>query len=126
MQIQIPGPPNYQIVVYCQPRDDLGGEALLHDPDTPFGRLAEPFFFGDDDDFRDETFKLVVKVAEGNFVVKAAIPNNKPTILGKKIKQNYFMGDGYMELDLDVSSDTVAKKITGVAYSYAKVHAQEI
>ena len=38
-----------------------------------------------------------------------------------QIKQHYFVGDGYMELDLDVGSDAVAKKITGVAYSYAKV-----
>ena len=32
--------------------------------DTPFGRIARPFFFGNDDDFRNNRFKLIPKVIE--------------------------------------------------------------
>ena len=54
--------------------------------DTPFGRLAKSFFFGNDDDFRDDHFKLIPKVVEANFIVKNAV-GSKPAILGRKLKQ---------------------------------------
>jgi hypothetical protein len=30
--------------------------------DTPFGRVARPFFYGNDDEFRNNRFKLIPKV----------------------------------------------------------------
>lgn len=36
-------------------------QALLEE-DTPFARIARPFFFGTDDDFRNNRFKLIPKV----------------------------------------------------------------
>ena len=51
--------------------------------------------------------------------VKTAVPNNKPTILGKKIKQHYYREDNCLELVLDVASDAVARRITGIALGYA-------
>ena len=57
LQIQIPGPPHFAFAAYYVPRDPTCLAA-----DSPFGRVAQPFFFGPDDDFRDSRFKLIPKV----------------------------------------------------------------
>jgi hypothetical protein len=115
LQIQVPGPPHFALVCYFAPRD----EACLR-ATTPFGRLAEPFFFGDSDEYRDSRFKLIPRVVEGNFIVRNAV-GAKPTILGKKLKQRYHRGANYFELDIDVSSSLIAQRVVGIAYGYAKL-----
>jgi hypothetical protein len=39
----------------------LGLQALI-EQDTPFGKVARPFFNGNDDEFRNNRFKLIPKV----------------------------------------------------------------
>jgi hypothetical protein len=39
----------------------LGPQALI-EQDTPFGKVARPFFNGNDDEFRNNRFKLIPKV----------------------------------------------------------------
>jgi hypothetical protein len=56
--------------------------------DTPFGRIARPFFNGNDDEFRNNRFKLIPKVVDGNLMVKMAVKDT-PTLLGNKLKQTY-------------------------------------
>jgi hypothetical protein len=51
--------------------------------------VAYPFFFGNDDDFRNNRFKLIPKVVDGNMVVKMAVKDT-PTLLGNKLKQYYY------------------------------------
>lgn len=121
IQLMVPGPPHFAFVAYFKPKD----ESILTS-DTPFGRLAQPFFFGEDDDFRDEHFKLIPKVpihqsqcsvivsgvsqvVQGNFIVKNAV-GAKPAILGKKLKQHYFRGNKYFELDVDIASSSVSPR----------------
>jgi len=116
LQIQVPGPPHFAFVAYFVPRDP----GCLRDGSTPFGRIADPFFFGTDDDFRDDRFKLIPRVVEGNFIVRNAV-GAKPTILGRKLKQSYHRGPNYFELDIDVASSTIAQKVVGIAYGYAKL-----
>lgn len=36
-------------------------QSLIYE-DTPFGRVAKPFFEGNDDEFRNNRFKLIPKV----------------------------------------------------------------
>jgi hypothetical protein len=115
LQIQVPGPPHFAFVCYYAPRDP---DSLKSN--TPFGRLAAPFFFGDSDEFRDSRFKLIPRVVEGNFIVRNAV-GAKPTILGKKLKQHYHRGPNYFELDIDVSSSLIAQRVVGIAYGYAKL-----
>lgn len=87
--------------------------------DTPFGRVARPFFYGNDDEFRNNRFKLIPRVinllylffsfflllnffflnlrlsngsfqiVEGNMIIKMAVKDT-PTLLGNKLKQYYF------------------------------------
>jgi len=115
INLAVPGPPFYHVMLYfgC---DDL---EALHDTSTPLGRLTKPFFFGANDDFRDNTFKLIPRIVEGNYIVKKAV-GTKPAILGRKLKQHYIRNPRFMELIVDISSDSIAKNVTGLSVGYAK------
>lgn len=115
INLAVPGPPFYHIMMYfgC---DDM---EALRDTSTPLGRLTKPFFFGTSDEFRDNTFKLVPKVVEGNFVVRKAV-GTKPAILGRKLKQHYIRHPRFLELIVDISSDNIAKSVVGLSMGYAK------
>jgi hypothetical protein len=111
----IPADPYSHWVAYFG-TDDL---AALRDTSTPIGKLTEPFFFGDDDEFRKNTFKLIPRIVEGNFVVKKAV-GTKPTILGRKLKQYYIQDPRFFELVVDMGSDPVAERILKLALGAAK------
>lgn len=113
LHIIIPGPPHLSFVAYFQ------GDRSKVAEDTPFGRIARPFFDGDSDAFRDSRFKLIPKVVDGNMIVKMAIKDT-PTLLGTKLKQHYFRGENYFELAVAVGSSAVAKNIVGMAIGYSK------
>lgn len=97
----------------------LEDKSALTDTSTPVGRVAKQFFFGDSDRFRDQTFKLIPRIAEGNFVVRKAV-GSKPSLLGNKLKQHYIRTDRYMELIVDIDSNSVAQRIVKLALGYAK------
>lgn len=111
----IPADPFFHWIAYLGV-DDV---SVLRDPSTPLGRLTEPFFFGDSDEFRTNTFKLIPRIVEGNFVVRKAV-GSKPTILGRKLKQSYIRSDRYFELIVDIGSDPVAERIVKLALGSAK------
>jgi Protein ENHANCED DISEASE RESISTANCE 2, C-terminal len=92
---------------------------LITTDQTAIGRLCNKFFFGDSDTFRDNTFKLIPRIADGNFVVRKAV-GSKPSILGKKLKQHYIRTDRFLELIVDIGSDSVATRIVKLALGYAK------
>lgn len=87
--------------------------------ESPFGRLMNQFIFGDSDEFRDNSFKLIPRIVKGNILVRRAV-GSKPSILGKKIKQYYFRGDRYFEMIVDIASDPVAQRIVKLALGYSK------
>ena len=111
----VPGKSKYHWVAYF----GLEDVSLLKDPKTPLGRVAEPFFFGDSDDYRDKTFKLIPRIVKGNMVVRKAV-GSKPSILGSKLKQYYIRNDRYFELICDIGSNNVAQRIVRVALGCAK------
>jgi hypothetical protein len=113
VNIAVPGPPCYHLVSYFGLEDM---ETITTDK-TPFGRVARRFFFGKSDEFRDETFKLIPRITEGNFVVKKAV-GSKPTLLGTKLTQKYVRSERYFELIVDISSDEVAKRIVKLSIGY--------
>ena len=113
--------------------------AALRDDKTPFGRVAKPFFFGTGDAekdhaYRNDIFKLIPRVAEGNFAVRKAV-GGKPTLLGRKLKQ-YFLSDDstsssnhnprFLEVIIDVSSNAVAHRIVKLALGAAKTLAIDL
>ena len=89
-------------------------------PNPEFTKLAARFFFGQSDKFRDETFKLIPRIAQGNFVVKSAV-GTKPALLGTKVKQHYIRNDKYFELVVDVGSDKIAKRVVGISRGYVSI-----
>jgi hypothetical protein len=93
--------------------------SLIQDPNTPLGRVAKPFFFGDSDEYRDKTFKLIPRIVDGNFVVRKAV-GSKPAVLGSKVKQYYIQNDRYFELIVDIGSDSIANNIVKLALGYCK------
>ena len=88
-----------------------------------FPQLAKRFFLGkgeENDTFRDNTFKIVPRIVEGPRVVRIAVAS-KPAIIGRKLKQRYFFGDKYMELDIDIGASVLAWKITQFVLGYVKM-----
>ena len=81
--------------------------------DSPFGRVARPFFNGDDDSYRNSRFKLIPRVVEGPYVVRMAV-GEKPALLGNKLTQHYIRGDNYFEIDIDVGSSVIANHTVGM------------
>ncbi|VEU39756.1 unnamed protein product [Pseudo-nitzschia multistriata] len=87
--------------------------------ETAFGRIMNKFIFGDSDSYRNDTFKLIPSIIEGNYVVRKGV-GTKPAILGKKIKQYYVRDDRYFEIIVDIASDAVAKRVTKLCLGYIK------
>jgi len=137
IHIQVPGPPFYSFVAYFAAKlrtskaifgessCDRANETSDSTDDgwriTPEQKaLALRFFKGEDDEIRNDRFKLVPRIVEGPFIVRRGVPS-KPAIMGRKLTQRYFRGDNYLELCIDVSSSIVAWKITQMSVGYAKL-----
>jgi hypothetical protein len=86
---------------------------------TPSSILAKEFFFGESDEFRNSTFKLIPRIVDGNYLVRKAV-GSTPAILGRKIKQSYIRTDRFFELIVDTGSDSVARGVLRLCSSYSK------
>lgn len=106
--------------------------AALRDTTTPLGRLTEPFFFGDLNDpdtnaFRNQSFKLIPRIVQGNFMVRKAV-GSKPALLGRKLQLSYRRDETstchalprFFEVMVDIGSDPVADRIVKLALGGAK------
>lgn len=82
--------------------------------------LVRNFFTGEDDEFRNERFKMVPLIKEGPWIVRHAVPN-KPALIGTKLKTRYFKGADYLEQDLDIASTTFIERVTRMSVGFAKV-----
>jgi len=111
--IMVPGPPFLSFVAYF-----IADKSKIYE-ETPFGKIARPFFDGNDDEFRNNRFKLIPKVVDGNMIIKMAVKDT-PTLLGNKLKQYYHKEEHYFELDVDVGSSSVARNVVGLAMGYSK------
>ncbi|KAG1697938.1 hypothetical protein DVH05_015422 [Phytophthora capsici] len=109
----IPGPENICMVFYFQPRRDN-----VFEDGSPFSELLNDFFDGDDQ-FRNSRFKLIPTVVEGSFIIKQSV-GSKPTLLGNKLKCPYHRGENYFEVDIDISSNSVANTVVGMVQGVTK------
>ncbi len=78
-------------------------------------------FINSDDKFRDSRFKFIPRVIEGPWVVRKGV-GEKPALLGKKVKQNYYRSVelNYLEVDVDLSSSSIAGSIFKLCKSFCK------
>jgi len=82
-----------------------------------FNKMLDEFIEGDDE-FRNSKFKIIPNVVEGSYFASRAI-GSKPAILGTKITTEYYKGDNWFEVCVDVGSSRVAGTLMGVVKSYA-------
>ncbi|CAH0519302.1 unnamed protein product [Peronospora belbahrii] len=109
----IPSPENTCMVFYFHPVRDS-----VFEDGSPFSELLNDFFDGDDQ-FRNSRFKLIPTVVEGSFIIKQSV-GSKPTLLGNKLKCLYHRGDNYFEVDIDISSNSVANTVVGMVQGVTK------
>ncbi|KAK9072610.1 hypothetical protein SSX86_009045 [Deinandra increscens subsp. villosa] len=99
VNMQIPGPTtNFHIAFYYATTTPI--------KDVP---LLENFVEGDDA-YRNARFKLIPHVSKGPWIVKQSV-GNRPCLLGQVLKIQYVRGKNYLELDVDVGSSVIAKKV---------------
>lgn len=71
-------------------------------------------FWGGTDDYRNRTFKLFPRVSKASWAIQAAV-GTKPALIGnKKLELKYIRGANYLEVDIDLSSSTIATHILGM------------
>lgn len=116
VNIVLPGPPVYHGVFYFAV-DDLS--TIDGTDGTASSRLCNEFLFGDSDEFRDKTFKLIPQIVQGNFIVRKAV-GSTPAIMGKKLRQEYVRTDRFFEVILDCGSSAVATGVIRLSLGYAK------
>jgi len=116
MNLCVKGPPSYNIVSFfgVENMDLIDGTN-----GTPSSRLCKEFFFGDSDEFRDKTFKMIPQIVEGNFVVRKAA-RTTPVILGKKLKQYYCRSERFCEITVDMGSSSVANGAIRLCNGFSK------
>lgn len=123
VNIIVPGPPFYHLVLYYAV-DDMSlikpqKKGASKEKRDPINNIASKFFYGSSDKVRDAMFKLVPRIVSGNMIVKKAV-GSKPTILGKKLTQSYIRDDRYLEVMVDLGSSVIAAKVVKLAKGYAK------
>lgn len=87
---------------------------------TAFQQLCTDFFLGEDDKFRDNRFKMIPRIVSAPFIVKSAVPSNKPAVLGNRLTHRYFRGPNYLELCIDIGSNAIARNVTRIAIGGSK------
>jgi hypothetical protein len=71
-------------------------------------------FWSGSDDYRNRTFKLFPRICKASWAIQAAV-GTKPALIGnKKLELKYLRGPGYLEVDIDLSSSTIATHILGM------------
>merc|ERR1711915_599167 len=76
------------------------------------GSLLQRFVDGDDE-FRNSRLKLIPSVPKGSWIVRQSV-GSTPCILGKAVDCNYYRGQKYLEVDVDIGSSTVANGVLGL------------
>ncbi|KAK9906580.1 hypothetical protein WJX75_004515 [Coccomyxa subellipsoidea] len=69
---------------------------------------------------RHGAFKIIPRITEGSWVVKQAVGQNTPVLLGRKLTTKYFRGPNYIEVDVDVGSSRSAANVVGLVQGALK------
>lgn len=116
MNLSLKGPPPFNLVFYFA-IDDM---SLIDGTNgTEISKLMKEFFFGESDNFRDETFKMIPQIVKGNFIVRNAA-RSAPVILGTKLKQYYCGTDRFFEVTVDMGSNQVANQAIKLCNGFSK------
>jgi hypothetical protein len=72
-----------------------------------------------DEEFLNSRLKLIPTMVEANWAVKMAV-GQRPAILGTKIPLRYFKGSNYLEVDIDLSTSSIASGIMSMVTGLSK------
>jgi len=93
---------------------------------TQFFRCFDNLLSGDEKS-RNHRVKVIPCVAEGPWIVRAAIGGGKeshkgvtPTLVGEKVTVSYFEGDDFLEIDYNTAIDAVAVTSAKLAFEHSK------
>jgi len=91
-----------------------------------FFRCWDVFLKGDEKE-RNHRVKVIPCVADGPWIVRAAIGGGKeshkgvvPTLIGEKVTTNYYDGDDYLEIDYNTAIDSVAVASAKLAFDHSR------
>ena len=116
----LPGPPHYHLVMYFA-IDDLSVLGLESgSAKHPYSSSLKRFLFGDSDEFRNKTLKMLPSVKEGSFLLKTAV-GTRPFKLGNYINQRFIQGDRYLEVIADIGSSTTFQKLLSFSSNYVSL-----
>eukprot|EP00123_Amoebidium_parasiticum_P015228 comp22843_c1_seq1/m.35990 comp22843_c1_seq1/g.35990 ORF comp22843_c1_seq1/g.35990 comp22843_c1_seq1/m.35990 type:complete len:321 (-) comp22843_c1_seq1:366-1328(-) len=90
----------------------------LKETSPGFQRSWKKFLEGDDD-FRNQHFKVIPRVVDAHWLLKAACGSSKPILFATKLTHRYNITDKYMEIMCDTTSSTLANKLADMSISYA-------
>lgn len=97
---------------------NLFEKTLDKDSDPQFEKLLDSILNGTNE-YRNNRMKFVCKVISAPMLMKKTLQSlgvQRPAIIGKKLKCAYFRGPNYFEVDCDVCSSQIARKILGLVY----------
>jgi len=93
---------------------------------TQFFKCWDALLKGEEKE-RNHRVKVIPCVADGPWIVRAAIGGGKeshkgvvPTLIGEKVTTNYFEGDDYLEIDYNTAIDSVAVASAKLAFDHSK------
>jgi len=97
------------------------------DPKNKKFFLSYDAFLNGDDRERNHRGKFILCVAEGPWIVKAAIGGKDgshkgvtPTLIGEKVTTTYYKGEDYLEVDYNTAIDNVAVTSSKLAFQHSQ------
>ena len=69
--------------------------------------------FSGDAAFVNGRFKMIPSVVQANLIIRNTVPE-VPALTGNKVRQHYFRGPGYFEIDVSIDSNATARNILGM------------
>ncbi|XXG44887.1 hypothetical protein AAC387_Pa02g0124 [Persea americana] len=104
--LQVPSKDNYSAIAYFVALESI-----------PDGSLMDRFLKGDDA-FRNSRLKLIANIVKGPWIVRTAVGEQAICILGRAVSCKYFIGENYIEVDVDIGASMVANAIVHLAFGY--------
>ncbi|GLC50722.1 hypothetical protein PLESTB_000412200 [Pleodorina starrii] len=115
----IPGSPMLVLtsVFCCDKHPSILGSPPVRPMDEPhdwqpFDFVLHKFVYGTDET-RNKMLKLVPHIATGSWMIKQSV-GSTPCIIGKALKTTYHCTPTYIEVDIDISANSVASYVTGM------------